>query len=66
MDKLDLDAVIASWAWRIKKTGKTQGEFAALLDGVNASQLSLYIKEHHVPTLAKYETIENKLRELGV
>ena len=56
---------IASWKWRITKSGHNQRSFCALL-GITEASLSQYISEKMRPSLDTFDKIEGKLQDLGV
>jgi len=56
---------IKTWQWRIKKTGKNQGEFARLV-GISPSLLSDYCNGKKSPSLERFDLIENTLKFMGV
>lgn len=65
MEEKDVVKKMKTWRWRIAKAGMTQAEFCNGL-GISAPNLSLYLNGKKVPRPLTFETIESKLKELGV
>jgi predicted transcriptional regulator len=63
MSKVDINAVIESWRWRIVRAGHNAKGFACLMD-TSPALISDYLNKRRKPTLKRFEQIENKLREL--
>jgi transcriptional regulator with XRE-family HTH domain len=59
----DIQGIIATWDWRIRRVGMTAQEFASAA-GVLNSSLSEYKSGRQMPRPRQYEIIEGKLKEL--
>ncbi len=59
---MDVKKTIADWRWRIVKAGYTQSSFAREL-GIAPSSLTDYFSGRIMPSLERFELIENTLAD---
>ena len=64
-NNINTKKTISTWRWRIVKANHNIKSFAEELD-IAPSIVCEYLSGKKTPSLGKFETIENKLRELGV
>ncbi len=65
MEEKEVVKKMKTLRWRIAKAGMTQLAFCKIA-GVTPANLSLYVNGKKVPRPLTFETIESKLKELGV
>jgi len=60
--ELGLAGIMATWGWRIKRASLRQTSFAEEI-GVSPAVLSEYISGKKIPSLKRFELIENEIRK---
>ena len=62
-DEINLQDIIRSWPWRIKRLGLTQSHFAENV-GLSETVLSFYVSGKRTPSIPTFEEVENRLRKM--
>ena len=62
---MNASETVATWRWRIVKSGVQARDIAAAL-GIDPSLFSSYCSGRITPSLERFDLIEDKLKSLGV